>query len=81
MLKLFPYPHSCGSKTDGKNYSKKTEGWGNIGIGFCAFRYGDSGSASRFFYCAKNKQELIKYLSKLISIPNDTNLILKNNDT
>lgn len=31
---------------------------------------GDSGSAGRFFYCAKNRQDLIEYIKKLITPEN-----------
>jgi len=55
VVGLFPSPHGAGSAQpkQEKWNPGKTEGWGNIGTGPCGARFGDSGSAARFFYCAK----------------------------
>jgi len=82
VVELFPSPHSAGNKKK----SNITAGKSIFGIGGIGARnpdtYGDSGSASRFFYCAKasksergseNKHptvkpiKLMEYLVKLVS--------------
>lgn len=53
----FPSPHGAGyarpDKPGGSYDGSGGIGFGGIGVGHCGFRLGDSGSASRFFYCAK----------------------------
>lgn len=59
VLQRFPHLHNAGTAREavsGGEFNGKP-GWGNIGIGTKGFRIGDSGSASRFFYCAKASQE------------------------
>lgn len=54
VVGMFPSPHGAGkSRTaaEGTSSGVKSEGWGNMGGP--AMRFGDSGSAARFFYSAK----------------------------
>ncbi len=90
VLELFPNPHGAGyqrekmvdSQYNASSYDMSSERQMN--------RFGDSGSAARFFYCAKaSKSErgegnnhptvkplaLMKYLVKLISPPKDAVII------
>ena len=56
VVGLFPSPHGAGFARDepgGGTYDGTTGIGMGIGIGTKGFRYGDSGSAARFFYCAK----------------------------
>jgi site-specific DNA-methyltransferase (adenine-specific) len=57
VVGLFPSPHGAGSATDGTHCGGKKEGYrkesGAFQYGGAAPRFGDSGSAARFFYCAK----------------------------
>jgi site-specific DNA-methyltransferase (adenine-specific) len=49
-----PILHGAGSKRDALGWNCKEGGWGFIGKGkHGGTRFGDSGSAARFFYCAK----------------------------
>jgi site-specific DNA-methyltransferase (adenine-specific) len=64
VVGLFPSPHSAG---DARTSEEGTHGGktGIFGIGEPAMRYGDSGSAARFFYCAKaSKSERNKGLEE-----------------
>jgi site-specific DNA-methyltransferase (adenine-specific) len=85
VLELFPTTTSGKPAAKPKTESVKTEGWGNIGINGHGHLYGDTGSAARFFYCAKaskkdrgegnnhptvKPQELMKYLVRLVTPPN-----------
>lgn len=60
VLELFPSPHGAGSKRGGGEAKQNQEG-GLFGVGQHegnGVRFGDSGSAARFFYCAKaNKKD------------------------
>jgi site-specific DNA-methyltransferase (adenine-specific) len=55
ILKLFPSPHGAGYKTDGKHCKGGANSalFGSAKNDIDAMRFGDSGSAARFFYCAK----------------------------
>jgi len=54
VVGLFPSPHSAGYATDGEHCAGTREGERNMPGGFQyggnANRFGDSGSASRFFF-------------------------------
>jgi site-specific DNA-methyltransferase (adenine-specific) len=50
VLELFPSPHGAGSKYDGGKWGNKSNAMFPLQSGA---RFGDSGSAARFFYCAK----------------------------
>jgi hypothetical protein len=54
VVEGFPSPHGAGSVTDGKHCAGKREGYrkdvGAFQYGGAAPRFGDSGSASRFFF-------------------------------
>jgi len=53
VMAVFPSPHGAGSKRDAGGWNS-AGGWGFIGKGeHGGARHGDSGSAARFFYCAK----------------------------
>jgi DNA modification methylase len=61
VLAAFPEVHGAGAARDepgGGTYTGETgigfaKGGAGIGVGLKGFRIGDSGSAARFFYCAK----------------------------
>jgi hypothetical protein len=53
VVGLFPETESGKAGVNPKQTSEASEGWGNIGKGGHGFLFGDSGSAARFFYCAK----------------------------
>jgi DNA modification methylase len=78
--------HSAGSQQgpQSKWDPDKVPGWGNIGTGPCGARIGDSGGASRFFYCSKASRadrgednrhptvkntDLMRWLCRLITPP------------
>lgn len=86
VLACFPSPHGAGNA----NYRKSRQGY-NAGsyeiIGGEMFRYGDTGSAARFFYCAKASPsergegnnhptvkpvELMRWLVRLVTPPGGT---------
>ena len=85
---MFPSPHGAGIATDGKTCRGKNVGYrkepGAFQYGGDAPRFGDSGSAARFFYCAKASRRergegnahstvkpiaLIRYLVRLVTPP------------
>lgn len=83
VREAFPEGRSAGDyPSDG---GSKTEGWGNIGTKQGAL-YADSGSAARFFYCAKASRKeragskhptvkplkLMRYLVRLVTPPGGT---------
>jgi site-specific DNA-methyltransferase (adenine-specific) len=56
VLAVFPDVHGAGRAQDKQEKwadQNRSEGWGNIGLGPNGARFGDSGSAARFFYTAK----------------------------
>jgi len=86
VVGLFPSPHGAGSarQDPGGGTFDGGKGWGNIGKGSKGFRVGDSGSAARFFYCAKASKgdrghgnnhptvkptDLMRYLCRLVTPP------------
>jgi DNA modification methylase len=85
VLDLLPSPHGAGAAREepGGGEFKSDKGWGNIGAGNKGFRVGDSGSAARFFYCAKASKadragskhptvkpiKLMQWLCRLITPP------------
>ena len=83
VVGLFPSPHGAGSARQSAEGSHSGPS-GMFGIGHSAMRFGDSGSAARFFYCAKaskadrdadNKHPTVKptalmrYLCRLVTPP------------
>jgi hypothetical protein len=66
VVGLFPSPHGAGCKR-GKGESVQTNDGAMFGLGNHdgnGVRYGDSGSAARFFYCAKApRSERLTYLT------------------
>lgn len=81
--------HSAGSaqgKQDKWADQDKQPGWGNIGLGPNGHRFGDTGTAARFFYSAKAGKDdragskhptvkpltLMRWLCKLITPPGGT---------
>jgi DNA modification methylase len=88
VLDAFPSPHGAGAARDepgGGDYDGSTGiGFGRMGAGLKGFRYGDNGSAARFFYCAKASKadretgndhptvkptNLMRYLCKMVTQP------------
>lgn len=91
VLEAFPSPHGAGharSEPGGGEYDGSTGiGFGKIGADRKGFRYGDEGSAARFFYCAKTSKAdrepgndhptvkpttLMRYLCKMVTPPGGT---------
>ncbi len=86
VVGAFPDVHGAGS-AQGKQEKwadqENKEGWGNIGLGPNGARFGDSGSAARFFYTAKADSDdrlgskhptvkpldLMQYLVRLVTPP------------
>jgi DNA modification methylase len=88
VLEAFPSPHGAGAARDepgGGDYDGSTGiGFGRMGAGLKGFRYGDNGSAARFFYCAKTSKadreegnthptvkptNLMRYLCRMVTQP------------
>lgn len=86
VVGAFPDVHGAGSaqgKQDKWADQEQKEGWGNIGLGPNGARFGDSGSAARFFYQAKadtddrlgskhptvKPLDLMQYLVRLVTPP------------
>lgn len=88
VVEQFPSPHGAGGATDGRHCAGVRAGERNTPGGFqyggAAPRYGDSGSAARFFYCAKASKrdrgaennhptvkptDLMAYLCRLVTPP------------
>lgn len=85
VIAAFPLRHGAGAARPGKILdvpTAKQPGWGNIGQGPNGARFGDTGSAARFFYCPKPSRAergtgndhptvkplaLIAYLARLIT--------------
>lgn len=56
VVGMFPSPHGAGAAQDKQERwadQDKQPGWGNIGLGANGARFGDSGSAARFFWSPK----------------------------
>ena len=66
----FPLPHGAGYKREKMVESRFNATSYHLSVVRQMNRYGDEGSASRFFYEAKIYQDLIKYLKILITPPN-----------
>jgi len=87
VLDLFPSPHGAGAKRQGQR-DTSADATGMFGMhGKGADRYGDQGSAARFFYCPKASKKdrdegnnhptvkptaLMAYLCRLITPPGGT---------
>jgi len=71
VLEIFPNSKS------GKDIEEKGTGgiWHKSSGKPCGRQYGDNGSASRFFYCAKKERDLYEYLTKLLLTPNGKMLV------
>lgn len=86
VVELFPSPHGAGEKRSGGLSTQSQEG-GLFGMGEHegnGMRYGDSGSAARFFYSPPQNHKgpymgLLRYLCRLVTPPNGTILALSGN--